>query len=535
MKKTAMKPVDRFQSIHRIVKDIKAVSRDILMEFEIDLSVDPTKAPGKVLRAPTLLYGKDRRITPKDGKWNMNGLQLYHPVPLKDWVVFSFSRRQDDLNLFLQLFQTSASAMGMDTHAPLTVRQYRGLDSVEEMFLHAKSIFDTKSKTNGPKLVLVFTPRNEQLYQQVKFLGEIDGKRKYGYCTQVIDELNVSRKIGRDNDINQYIANVLLKVNVKLGGINQIVDPAETPVYLRKEKGVMVIGADVTHAAYETGECSSSIPYSIAALCGSYEPNYIKYYTESRVQAKSDDDETGFGQQSQEIITCIDQMFMGAVKNYYLHNRKSLPQHIIYYRDGVSEGQFHTVLDEEITHIKGTFDKISGIVHLPFNPKITLVIVGKRHQSRILPEFICDGIGRSGNIPAGTLVDTCITNPDDFDYFLNSHEGIQGTSRPAHYTLLLDEHGFTADEIYLLTYFLCHTYVKSTRSISIPSPVKYADLTAFRSRIHLKASNFAHLELPSSSSSEDQHNRQTAIHERIQQMNCAIRVVPALRDRFYFC
>ncbi|MGH0165691.1 UNVERIFIED_CONTAM: hypothetical protein FKN15_049197 [Acipenser sinensis] len=94
-------------------------------------------------------------------------------------------------------------------------------------------------------------------------------------------------------------------------------------------------------------------------------------------------------------------------------------------------------------------------------------------------------VGRSGNIPAGTTVDTDITHPYEFDFYLCSHAGIQGTSRPSHYHVLWDDNCFTADEFQLLTYQLCHTYVRCTRSVSIPAPAYYAHLVAFRARYHL--------------------------------------------------
>ena len=34
-------------------------------------------------------------------------------------------------------------------------------------------------------------------------------------------------------------------------------------------------------------------------------------------------------------------------------------------------------------------------------------------------------IGRSGNIPAGTTVDVGITHPNEFDFYLCSHAGVQ--------------------------------------------------------------------------------------------------------------
>ena len=47
--------------------------------------------------------------------------------------------------------------------------------------------------------------------------------------------------------------------------------------------------------------------------------------------------------------------------------------------------------------------------------------------------------GKSGNIPAGTAVDVGITHPTEFDFYLCSHQGIQGTSRPTHYHVLWDD------------------------------------------------------------------------------------------------
>ena len=61
----------------------------------------------------------------------------------------------------------------------------------------------------------------------------------------------------------------------------------------------------------------------------------------------------------------------------------------------------------------------------------------------------------------------------------------QGTSRPSHYHVLWDDNEFTADDIQSLTYQLCHTYVRCTRSVSIPAPAYYAHLVAFRARYHL--------------------------------------------------
>jgi hypothetical protein len=68
-----------------------------------------------------------------------------------------------------------------------------------------------------------------------------------------------------------------------------------------------------------------------------------------------------------------------------------------------------------------------------------------------------------GNILPGTVVETDICHPVGFDFFLNSHAGLKGTNRPAHYHVLVDENGFGADGMQLFTYHMCYLYCRCTR------------------------------------------------------------------------
>ena len=73
------------------------------------------------------------------------------------------------------------------------------------------------------------------------------------------------------------------------------------------------------------------------------------------------------------------------------------------------------------------------------NPKITIIIVGKRHHVRFFPI----PNPNDKNCLAGTVVDTDVVHPTEFDFYLLSHGGLLGTSRPAHYSVLHDENGFS--------------------------------------------------------------------------------------------
>ncbi|CAA7031916.1 unnamed protein product [Microthlaspi erraticum] len=61
-----------------------------------------------------------------------------------------------------------------------------------------------------------------------------------------------------------------------------------------------------------------------------------------------------------------------------------------------------------------------------YNPSIAFAVVHKRHHTTR---------GCSGAIltMAGTVVDSVITHPKEFGFYLCSHFGVKGTSRPTHY------------------------------------------------------------------------------------------------------
>src|SRR5438874_6284162 len=93
---------------------------------------------------------------------------------------------------------------------------------------------------------------------------------------------------------------------------------------------------------------------------------------------------------------------------------------------------------------------------------------------------------RTGNCFPGTVVETTVTHPFEFDFYLQSHPGTQGTTRPTHYYVLYDENNFTPDALETLTYNLCYVYARCTRAVSLVSPLYYAHLACCRVRFHTR-------------------------------------------------
>ncbi|KAN0130570.1 hypothetical protein V8E53_011656 [Lactarius tabidus] len=61
---------------------------------------------------------------------------------------------------------------------------------------------------------------------------------------------------------------------------------------------------------------------------------------------------------------------------------------------------------------------------------------------------------------------------------------ILGSSKPAHYNVLLDENNFTTDGMQSLSHALCHVYARCTRSVSYPAPILCTHNMCMRAKNH---------------------------------------------------
>ncbi|KAI8848546.1 Piwi domain-containing protein, partial [Chytridium lagenaria] len=68
---------------------------------------------------------------------------------------------------------------------------------------------------------------------------------------------------------------------------------------------------------------------------------------------------------------------------------------------------------------------------------------------------------RKGNLKAGTVVDTGIVHPFEYDFFLNSHQGLQGTSRSSHYHVIYDENKMSPDDLQQFTNEMCYVFARA--------------------------------------------------------------------------
>lgn len=170
---------------------------------------------------------------------------------------------------------------------------------------------------------------------------------------------------------------------------------------------------------------------SIAGVVASIDKDFAQWPASIRPQKSKE-----------EMVQALEEMIMERLKVWEKINR-SLPIKIIIYRDGVGESQYRKVLREELPPIRKAINKVYGN---RVKPKLSIMVVGKRHNTRFFP-VDRDGVDEfaEGSPKNGTVVDRGITGVRYWDFFLQAHAGLKGTARPAHYVVVLDEIGLGAD------------------------------------------------------------------------------------------
>ncbi|CAL9146033.1 unnamed protein product [Musa hybrid cultivar] len=482
LKVTCQRPHDRALDILQTVHHNAYHEDPYAREFGIKISDRLASVEARVLPAPWLKYhdnGRERDCLPRIGQWNMMNKKVVNGGIVNNWTCINFARNvqesvaRDFCHELALMCQTSGMVFSLEPVLhPLSARPDQVVRALKALCHDARRILQPQGKELD-LLIVILPDNNGSLYGDLKRICETE--------LGLISQCCLTKHVSRMNK-QQYLANVALKINVKVGGRNTVlVDALSGRIPLVSDRPTIIFGADVTHP--HPGEDTSP---SIAAVVASQDwPEITKYAGLVSAQAHR-----------QELIQDLFKVWQdpqrgtvtgGMIKELLISFKRATgqkPQRIIFYRDGVSEGQFYQVLLYELDAIR----KACASLEPNYQPPVTFIVVQKRHHTRLFASNHKDqrSFDKNENILPGTVVDSKICHPTEFDFYLCSHAGIQGTSRPAHYHVLWDENKFTADTLQTLTNNLCYTYARCTRSVSIVPPAYYAHLAAFRARFYME-------------------------------------------------
>ncbi|KIV99831.1 uncharacterized protein PV09_08501 [Verruconis gallopava] len=456
-------PNDRWAAVEHGLRMLDWGNDPYLRAYGMRISATPTQVRGRILTTPepTFSGSKVDARSAAQGRWRIDGKKFYLPNsrPLKNWgfCVVDVGRgpciSQQQAKAFADRFKQIALAHGMNVGGPphlVVVKAVRGGEMISDAWNGTGNNFQAK-----PNILFFVVPtKDTDLYRRIKKSCEC----RYGVVSQVLQSAHVERCQ------DQYISNVCMKVNAKLGGGTCIASGMLTRMNPKWAKvPTMIIGADVSHAS--PGDDSSG---SKAAFTISLDKHFVRFAAEcetngSRVEIIS----------THIIESKLKAMVQAWAKSYGGHT----PHQVIYFRDGVSEGQFQFVLNQEVADMKAMFLSINPKIE----PKFTVIVCGKRHHVRFFPGKSGD---RNGNPIPGTLVESGVTHPFEIDFYLASHAAIKGTARPVHYNVIANENNYEIPFIEQLTFEHCLQYVRSTTPVSMVPAVYYAHLASNRATAH---------------------------------------------------
>lgn len=418
-----------------------------------------TKTQAKIIQPPTLKFRGNGKVTPQfQGRWDLRGMKFWKPneAPLTSWGIVMMDGCVDarSAEQFVTTFRQVFTGHGGNAPASAKV-----LNPPGNLKSHAADVItwafnQLKSQTGYPQLLFIVVGfKNSPHYERLKKSADC----RYGILTQVVQRNHVQTNQA------QYHSNVAMKVNAKLGGSTSRTDPpwkGAGQTYFPSNRPTMMVGVDVSHAAPGANMAS------VAAMTMNCDADANRFVARC---------ETNGYRVEMISPTNMHNMF-GQLVQHWKVNHSGPPAHLIYLRDGVSEGQFSQVMDVEIAEIRRFF-KNKGVPA----PKFTVIVATKRHHIRLFPP---SGGDRNMNPLPGTLVEKEVTHPFMWDFYLNSHVAIQGTARPVHYYVLQDEMGVPVNEFQKMIYYQCYSYARSTTPVSIHPAVYYAHLAAARARAH---------------------------------------------------
>ncbi|KAK7322499.1 hypothetical protein VNO77_25880 [Canavalia gladiata] len=453
VEKSRQKPHERKVALQDSLRRSKHEDESMFRSCGITIEPNFTRIEGRVLKPPKLLVGRGENFIPRNGRWNFNNKKLVDPVRIERWAIVNFSARCDTRHLW-NILKKCAEMKGIDINPPYREFQEDSRFRRDPAHVRVEKIYaNVKPNLPGvPQLLLCILPerKNCDIYGPWKRRNLIEE----GVATQCIAPTKLN---------DQYITNVLLKINAKLGGVNSFLSTENShSIPFVSSKPTLILGMDVSHGS----PGRSDVPSIAAVVSSRCWPQISRYRAAVRTQSSK-------VEMIQSLFDPVSDTEDKGIIRELLKDFKNTsggmnPQQIIIFRDGVSESQFNQVLNIELDQI------IEACKHFDknWNPKFTLIVAQKNHHTRFFQAEAQE------NVPPGTVIDKGICHPKNNDFYLCAHAGMIGTTRPTHYHVLHDEIGFSADGLQELVHYLCYTYQRSTTAVSIVAPIYYAHWAA---------------------------------------------------------
>ncbi|XP_065335603.1 piwi-like protein Siwi [Cloeon dipterum] len=414
--------------------------QEILREWKLSFGSEMVSFKGRHLPAELAKVRSGRNPSSArnlfDWSEDFRTYRMLHCMPIKKWAVLVPAQHVKASDRFIICLQSTCAALGITLAKPFIIQIES--DEVNCYLRELKKLF---AKERPQIVVFILACNRKDKYSAIKKYCTVE----HGVASQVLTVKSMDQKY--DFPVAKRLA---VQLNCKVGGTPWSV---EVPLTLG-----MVIGVDMS---VDTRNRNSTF----CSVVASFDSDFSRFHSATFEFATGD-----FEQMSVQLCEHVTM----ALQNFKLQHH-NLPKVIILYRDGVANRKLQHIFHRELPLMQKWLNE----VYKGSEWRLTYVVVNKHSNTKIYANG-------NANPPTGTVVDTCITNPDRYDFLLLSGQTQRKAASFTHYNVLFDNTSLTPDRLQRLTYKMTHLYFNMKGTVRVPAPLRYA------SRLVAVVSNILH-------------------------------------------
>lgn len=433
---TPDKRIDRLETFNRRLQQSKE-SAEVFKFWKTELDRRLVEVQARVLPPETIFFHPEDdncKILAGDmAEWQMafRNNPMYLTVALTNWFVVCPQGTQRLIADFMNCVKQAARGMRFHVADPQVIEIPN-----DSPVVYVEKLSQIIQR--DPQLIMCLVT-NDKVDRYAAIKKKCCVER--AVPTQVIKTRTITPKGGNVRTLMSVATKVVIQINCKLGGIPWVI---KSPL-----SSVMVIGFDVCRDSKDKSHTYGAL---VASMYGGG-IKHPKYF--STVNRHSN---------GEELSNFMAMNIVKALRSYQADFEGALPQRIVIYRDGVSDGQLNYVHEHEVNAVQ---EKLAAAYKgQPVPSRLTFFVVNKRINTRLF--------NKKRNPSPGTVVDDVITLPERNDFYLVSQSVRQGTVSPTSYNILRDESGLSADRLQMYTFKQTHMYYNWSGTVGVPAVCQYA-------------------------------------------------------------
>ncbi|XP_053993790.1 protein argonaute-2-like [Hylaeus volcanicus] len=435
----------------------------VMEHFKLGIETKPQTYNAFILKPPSIMYSNDCKA-PIKGSWNLERKKLLLPITLNTLIIVAINTRnfgEEEVKRFAAEFLQTARLLGFKGTLTYKViwATLKNLDTVKHQL----------SKKTSTEFVLFILPSQEiDAYENVKnsFYPCTPGGCVVALQTPILNP--------RKRPSTGHFANILCKINKKMGGINHSLSG-------NSETTSTLFGANKSFAIVAYSMLANSIPSGpksefdvkgcalLASLSGNVQHFKSDFWVQLCNETKMD-----------VFKTRLTALF----KKTYNSPKKNWPQRLVVFREGVPEMKKEEIVAEEVALIKNCYELES----LP-EPDIIVLCVYRMQAVRFFNSI--SSAPENSNIPPGTVIyESAVASGTCPNFVLVAHAGLKGTSRCPRYYIVHDD--LSSKKKLSIMFWIqfcleqCYSYEVCQRAVSYVAPLFYAKKLSDRAFLHAK-------------------------------------------------